>query len=193
MSLANGKQGVRYRYLIIPFVGYAPLTGGLFLWACRDVTIPDMAKPLWIVAGVLVWTLLEYLMHRFLLHSRPQTGGLATGLERLHLGHHRDPSDEAKITIPISGSLPIAGGLMGLFRLTTGGWGMAALLMSGCIAGYLYYEAMHFWIHRGGRGGRWLGPLRAHHLSHHFKDQTRWLGVSTPLWDLVMGTHRLKP
>jgi hypothetical protein len=193
MSPTNGEQGVRYGYLIAPFVAYVPPTSALSLWAWRDATIPDVARPLWIVAGVLVWTLLEYLMHRFLLHSPPARDGLMIGLERLHLGHHREPLDEAKITVPISGSLPIAGGLLGMFRLLTGGWAAAGLLMSGCIAGYLYYEVLHFWIHRGGRGGRWLGPLRTRHLFHHFKDQTQCLGVSTPLWDLVMGTHRMKP
>ena len=110
----------------------------------------------------------------------------------MHLGHHRDPQDEVKITVPVSGSLPIAGGLLVLFRFMAGSWEAAALLMTGSIAGYLYYEAVHFWIHCGSRGGRWLGQRRAHHFFHHFKDQTRCFGVSTSLWDLVMGTYRVK-
>ena len=82
--------------------------------------------------------------------------------------------------------------MLGVFRLITGSGEVAALLMTGSIAGYLYYEAVHFWIHRGGQSAGWLGPQRAHHLFHHFKDSTRCLGVSTPLWDLVLGTQRVK-
>jgi 4-hydroxysphinganine ceramide fatty acyl 2-hydroxylase len=192
MTVISNSQDVRYRYLLSPLICYVPLASGLSFWAWSDVTIPGIAKPAWLVAGMLVWTLIEYLLHRFLLHYRSQAPGLLAVVEKLHLGHHRDPLDEAKITVPVYGSLPIAGALLGLFRLLAGSWEVAALLMTGSIAGYLYYEAVHFWIHRGGRSEGWWGRRRAHHLFHHFKDQTRCLGVSTPLWDLVMGTHRMK-
>ena len=192
MTVTSNSQDVRYRYLLSPFICYIPLASGLALWAWWDASIPGIAKPAWIVAGLLVWTLIEYLLHRFLLHYRPQASGLLAVVEKLHLGHHRDPQDEAKITVPIYGSLPIAGALLGLFRLLAGSWEVAALLMTGSVVGYLYYEAVHFWIHRGGRSEGWLGQRRADHLFHHFKDQTRCLGVGTPLWDLVMGTYRVK-
>jgi 4-hydroxysphinganine ceramide fatty acyl 2-hydroxylase len=192
MTVTSKNRDVRYRYLLSPFVCYVPWACGLALWAWRDATIPEIAKPALMVAGVLVWTLIEYLLHRFLLHYRPQTPGLLAVVEKLHVGHHRDPQDEAKITVPVYGSLPIAAGLLGVFRLITGSGEVAALLMTGSIAGYLYYEAVHFWIHRGGRSEGWLGQRRAHHLFHHFKDSTRCLGVSTPLWDLLMGTRRAK-
>jgi 4-hydroxysphinganine ceramide fatty acyl 2-hydroxylase len=192
MTVTDQSQDVRFHYLLGTFMCYVPLAGGLSLWAWRDAAFPDVVKPALMAAGILVWTLIEYLLHRFLLHYRPQTPALLAVVERLHLGHHRDPRDEAKITVPVYGSLPIAGGLLGLFRLMTGSWEMAGLLMTGSIAGYLYYETVHFWIHCGMRRGRWLRQRRANHFFHHFKDQTRCFGVSTPLWDLVMRTHRVQ-
>jgi sterol desaturase/sphingolipid hydroxylase (fatty acid hydroxylase superfamily) len=182
---------VRYRYVLSPFLCYVPLASGLCLWAWRDPALPELAKPASIAAGLLVWTFMEYLLHRFLLHYRPQAPALLAVIEKLHLGHHREPQDEAKITVPVYGSLPIAGALLGLFRLMTGSWELAALLMTGSIAGYLHYEAVHFWIHRGIRRGRWLRQRRTNHFFHHFTDQNRCFGVTTPLWDLVLGTYRV--
>ena len=187
------SKGVRYRFLLSTFVCYVPLASGLCLWAWRDAACPEAAKPALIALGTLVWTLIEYLLHRFLLHYRPQRPALLAVVERLHLGHHRNPRDEAKITVPVSGSLPIAGALLGLFRLMAGSWEVAALLMTGSIAGYLCYETVHFWIHCGAHRGRWLRQQRAHHFFHHFENQTRCFGVTTRLWDLVWGTGRVRP
>jgi sterol desaturase/sphingolipid hydroxylase (fatty acid hydroxylase superfamily) len=186
------RRNVRYRFLLSPFICYVPLAGGLSIWAWRDAALSEIAKPALMAAGLLVWTLIEYLLHRFLLHYRPQAPALLALVEKLHLGHHRDPRDEAKITVPVCASLPIAGGLLALFRLIAGSGEMAALLLVGSITGYLYYEMVHFWIHCGARRGRWLRQQLANHLFHHFTDQHRCFGVTTPLWDRLLGTHRVK-
>jgi fatty acid hydroxylase family protein len=188
MTATQQSPARRYRFLMRTFMCYVPLASGLALWAWPEAALPGVAKPALMALGILVWTLIEYLLHRFLLHSRPQAPALLAIVEKLHLGHHRNPQDEGKITVPVLGSLPIAGGLLGLFRLMTGSWPVAALLMTGSIAGYLYYEMMHFWIHCGARHGSWLSNRRANHLSHHFRDQMRWFGVTTQVWDLILGT-----
>jgi hypothetical protein len=171
---------------------YVPLASGLSLWAWPDAALPEAAKPALIALGMLAWTLIEYLLHRFLLHTRPHAPALLALVEKLHLGHHQNPRDAAKITVPVFGSLPIAGGLLGLFRLMAGSWQVAALLMTGAIAGYLYYETVHFWIHCGAGRGRCLRQQRTNHLFHHFTDQTRCFGVTTRLWDLVLGSGRVR-
>ena len=192
MTLRENHQRIRYRFVLQPFMCYVPLAGVLGFWAWQAAGLPGVAKLSLMAGGLLVWTLMEYLLHRFLLHSRSRAPALLSVVEKLHLGHHRDPHDEVKITVPVAGSLPIAGGLLGLFRLTAASWELAALLMTGSIVGYLYYEAVHFWIHCGSRGGRWLGRRRANHFLHHFKDQRRCFGVSMPLWDFIMGTYRME-
>jgi sterol desaturase/sphingolipid hydroxylase (fatty acid hydroxylase superfamily) len=142
--------------------------------------------------GALGWTLIEYLLHRGLLHYHAQVAAIQNIIAKLHLGHHREPFDEAKITVPVSASLPIAFSLLGLFRLLAGSWEAAAVLLTGTIVGYLYYEVVHFRIHRGLRRGRLLDWQRANHLFHHYKDSDRCFGVTTPLWDWVFGTRRIK-
>jgi hypothetical protein len=190
MTLTWQSPVLRYRFLRRTFICYVPLAGGLVLWAWPAAALPISAKTAVVALGLLVWTVLEYLLHRFLLHARPQTPALLVIVERLHLGHHRNPQDERLITVPVPASLPIATGLLGLFWLMSGSWPVAALLLTGSIAGYLYYETIHFWIHCGTRHGGWFSQWRARHLSHHFKDQTRWFGVTTQAWDLILGTGR---
>jgi sterol desaturase/sphingolipid hydroxylase (fatty acid hydroxylase superfamily) len=131
-------------------------------------------------------------LHRGLLHYHAQVAAIQHVIEKLHLGHHWEPLDEAKITVPVYASLPIALALLGLFRLIAGSWEAAALLMTGTIAGYLYYEVVHFRIHRGLKHRRLLRWQRANHFSHHYKDSDRCFGVTTSLWDCVFGTRRVK-
>jgi 4-hydroxysphinganine ceramide fatty acyl 2-hydroxylase len=190
MTTTGKSQDVRYRFLLSTFICYVPLTVGLCLWAWRAGTLPRAVWPALIALGVVGWTFIEYLLHRFLLHYRPRTSALREVVEALHLGHHREPHDEAKITVPVYASLPIASALVGLYWLMAGCWEAAALLMVGTIAGYLYYEAMHFFIHRGSPRRGWLARLRRQHFFHHFKDQERCFGVTTALWDGIFGTGR---
>jgi sterol desaturase/sphingolipid hydroxylase (fatty acid hydroxylase superfamily) len=180
--------GVRYRYLLSTFFCYVPLALGLGVWAWQTGTLPGSLWPIGIALGVGCWTLIEYLLHRFVLHLRPHTLAIRRTIEHLHLGHHREPSDEAKVTVPVYGSMPIAVVLLALFRLLTGSWEVAALLMIGSIGGYLAYETVHFRIHCQAAGGRWLWWQRKQHFFHHFKDQGRCFGVTTALWDWVFGT-----
>jgi dihydroceramide fatty acyl 2-hydroxylase len=182
------SKGVRYRYLLSTFLCYGPLALGLGTWTWHTGTLPGRLWPICIGLGVGCWTLIEYLLHRFVLHVRTQTLAIRHTIERLHQGHHQDPGDEAKITVPVYGSVPIGAALVGLFRLLTGSWEVAALLMIGSIGGYLSYETVHFHIHCNATRGRWLRRRRRYHFFHHFKNQRRCFGVTTPLWDWVFGT-----
>jgi sterol desaturase/sphingolipid hydroxylase (fatty acid hydroxylase superfamily) len=187
---AYRDNGVRYRFLLGVLFCYIPLAAGLGYWARQQGMLPGSLWPVCITLGMLCWTLIEYGLHRFVLHMPLQSVAVQRTLERLHLGHHREPRDEAKVTVPVYGSLPIAAALLGVFRLASGSWEGAALLMIGSIAGYLCYEAVHFCLHCSATGGRWLRWQRTNHFFHHFRDQRRCFGVTTPLWDWVFGTGR---
>lgn len=186
----RGLTTVRYRYVLAPFIVYVPLTVSGFLWSVREGTLPMIPVPVFVALGVLAWTLLEYLLHRFL-HVGLQGTRIGDAMGTLHLGHHRDPTKEAKVTMPVYGSLPIAVVLLGLLRLIGGSWEASLLMMTGIVSGYLVYEAVHFRIHFGSKRGRVIAFQRAAHLFHHHQDHTRCFGVTTPLWDWVFGTRRV--
>ncbi|MGI8710692.1 MAG: sterol desaturase family protein [Acidimicrobiales bacterium] len=141
----------------------------------------------WLIGGYAFWTLTEYWMHRIVFHFEPQ-GGLAARLHWIiHGVHHDHPNDPLRLVMPPSASVPLAFGFYGLFHLVIGG-PSADLFASGFLAGYLLYDMAHYRLHhRPARTG--LGRLLYEmHMRHHFQDDTRGFGVSSPFWDHVFGT-----
>jgi sterol desaturase/sphingolipid hydroxylase (fatty acid hydroxylase superfamily) len=128
--------------------------------------------------GMFLWTLAEYLMHRFAMHEL-RGRGLAS---REHLRHHAD-RDSILEKWPVAWSGIVAVGVCGLRPL--GGW----VLTCGWITGYAVYDLLHWRAHRRAPRnayGRWL---RMSHFHHHFHAPMRNFGVTSPLWDKVFGTY----
>src|SRR5262245_49303722 len=75
--------------------------------------------------GLLFWTLLEYLLHRFAFHR------LAP-----HYLHHEFPADRRYILAPLWFSLLSAAILWPLLRPIAGSWPRAALVEAGAVTGY---------------------------------------------------------
>jgi cyclopropane-fatty-acyl-phospholipid synthase len=135
----------------------------------------------WALAGGLVWTLVEYLMHRFMLH------GLQP-FKRWHALHHENP--RAHIATP---TLLTAAGFA-CFVVAPAWWlappGRAAALVLGVLTGYLAYTATHHVVHHARRRGAWLRARSQWHARHHGAGAPCCYGVSLPLWDHVFGSAR---
>jgi len=59
----------------------------------------------------------------------------------------------------------------------------------GFILGYLGYDMTHYAVHHYNMHNRvWLA-IKNHHMKHHYMDSTKGFGVSSPIWDEVMGTN----
>jgi cyclopropane-fatty-acyl-phospholipid synthase len=129
------------------------------------------------VLGLLMWTMIEYLLHRLAFH------GFAP-----HSEHHANPTDPVFIVAPLWLSLPSTAVLLAAFSLAARSWTMGASVIAGVIAGYLAYEAIHLRIHRPVAGGAVLRALRKHHYYHHFASDRVCFGVTSPLWDWVFGS-----
>jgi sterol desaturase/sphingolipid hydroxylase (fatty acid hydroxylase superfamily) len=149
--------------------------------------VAPAAAPGWWLGGFLLWTLVEYLLHRKLFHRVPRTPVQRRLHFLIHGIHHKDPLDRTRLVFPLLSGVVIAAGLFaGLWLLLP--LGAAMLAMSGLLAGYLAYDLGHYaWHHAAPRAG-WLRRLKRHHLAHHFSDVDSRFGVSQPLWDHVFGT-----
>lgn len=135
------------------------------------------------VIGIGSWSLLEYLLHRFVFHHRVL--GKAAAAE--HLEHHARVDWFA----PWSSKLKLAAIILGAASLLLWpllGLGLGASWAAGVVAAWLSYEALHRAIHvfpPRTAYGRWAWR---HHLHHHFGNPRANHGVSSPIWDLVFGT-----
>ncbi|HEV7242963.1 MAG TPA: sterol desaturase family protein [Thermoanaerobaculia bacterium] len=131
-----------------------------------------------IVAGFLLWGLLEYVLHRWVLHGGPLVA------RREHAKHHRDA--RAMIASPLL-FIPIVMALIWtVLALLTSGV-VASLLTFGVYAGYYYYAVVHHMQHFHPqlleRSGVFRRQLRRHEMHHRHPDTH--FGISNSLWDRV--------
>lgn len=61
-------------------------------------------------------------------------------------------------------------------------------LSTGMLLGYIAYDCIHYYIHHGSPR---LGPLknlRTAHMCHHYQEHDSGYGISSRLFDVVLGT-----
>jgi dihydroceramide fatty acyl 2-hydroxylase len=171
---------------VVPALVYTPL-GFYLLWRSVHAGLPLWLTLAGYVGGWLIWSLVEYLSHRFSFHHEPRTDGeLAYGYI-VHGSHHAYPEDSRHWMIPFVVTAPIASVLYLLFVYLLGRFGTPAF--GGFIHGYLVYDLLHYFMHRGRMPTAFGRYLRQYHMVHHFKLQDRHFGVSSPLWDYVFRTR----
>ena len=141
------------------------------------------------VLGALTWSLLEYLIHRFLGHE-PRLRPNPFAAE--HIRHH----SEGDYFAPTWKKLGVAALLTALLvwpATWLAGFGPGLAYLGGLMGFYGVYEVLHRREHtRPGIGayGRWA---RQHHFAHHYSDARFNHGVTSPLWDLVFRTWKPVP
>jgi sterol desaturase/sphingolipid hydroxylase (fatty acid hydroxylase superfamily) len=140
--------------------------------------------------GVLSWTLIEYVLHRFIFHYNARSDAGRKFVYAAHLSHHETPRTANNFFSSLVISLPIATAYVLLAWIVTGSLHAAAYLFAGLAAGYLCYEWLHFQAHHRRPRLRLLRYLRKYHLLHHYQTPELRFGVTSPLLDMLMGTFR---
>lgn len=131
------------------------------------------------IAGLVAWSVIEYAIHRWVLHQVPP-------FNRLHALHHAQPV--ALIGTPTWLSAALFLGLWWVmdYTLPAGlGDGLAAGMMTGYLGYALIHDAVH---HRLARRDSWLHRAKLRHARHHQSGTHCNYGVSSGLWDTVFGT-----
>ena len=173
---------------ITPLVLYLPVVGySLYLAVWRE-ELPFLLIVGLFLVGWLIWTLLEYVIHRFVFHYQPKSR-LGKALHFVvHGVHHDYPNDASRLVMPPVVSLPLAVFFYVLFVLVFGRF--FSPIMAGLTSGYIFYDSLHYATHHFAmRRGVWSW-LKQYHLRHHYRDDHSGYGVSSPLWDYVFGTSR---
>src|SRR4030095_6397980 len=179
-------RGTRPRTLVLV---YLPVSA-YFVWAGVVAGWSPLVSSLLFGGGVVLWTALEYLLHRFVFHLTPR-GRLGVLFAYLiHGVHHAFPEDRRRWLMPPVVTVPVAIGLFLALRLLIGT--ASPPVFAGAIFGYLAYDLLHYASHAGALRGRVPRYLRQHHLTHHYRMPESRFGVSSPLWDRVCGTLRLE-
>lgn len=132
-----------------------------------------------VLLGGVLWTLIEYALHRFALHH-------VQPFERWHGEHHQRPM--AMISSPTYFTAGLFLVLIYGPALALAGPWPAAALMQGVLAGFLAYGITHHAVHHWRARGAWLKRRKQQHALHHHHASGGDYGVTTDLWDRVFGT-----
>jgi 4-hydroxysphinganine ceramide fatty acyl 2-hydroxylase len=188
MFKSDWMEFLSHVHPITPLVLYLPVVGYMLyaaLWR-NGLSIATVAG--FFLVGVLSWTLLEYIIHRYVFHYEPK-GRWGKQLHFIvHGVHHDYPNDGTRLVMPPSVSIPLAILFWSLFAVTLGRF--APAVSAGFGFGYICYDSIHYAIHHFPmKRGVWLW-LKQYHLRHHYHDDHVGYGVSSPLWDYVFRTTR---
>lgn len=148
---------------------------------------------LWLVpAGVLLWSLIEYGLHRFVFHITVRDPRWRDRLNGSHTVHHGEPANPDKLLVRPGYAIAISTALFFILYTATRDAFAVAGLLSGVWLGFLYYELVHYRVHTSGATRGFIAAQRRAHFYHHYRDNHRAFGVTSPLWDFVFGTARPK-
>jgi len=172
---------------ITPLIVWAPVIAYLFYLSAAVDRLAPLTIVGWMAAGLFIWTLSEYLLHRWIFHFKPQNPTQEFIEFIIHGNHHEDPNDPTRLVMPPVAAILIAIPLFSLSRLALGPVLVHPFFCSFLI-GYLIYDYTHYAIHHFRPRTRFGKMVKQNHMSHHFvSHHSRW-GVSSPLWDYVFGT-----
>jgi sterol desaturase/sphingolipid hydroxylase (fatty acid hydroxylase superfamily) len=138
------------------------------------------------LAGIAIWTLTEYWLHRLVFHWEPDNAFGRRMHFIIHGIHHDHPNDKLRLVMPPSVSIPLAALFFAAFWLIFDN--AAFPLFGGFILGYLAYDYTHYYVHHFVPKSDLGKRLREQHMRHHFQDHRFGYGVSSPLWDVVFRT-----
>src|SRR5919108_5193829 len=163
----------------IPAIIFVPVVvAGVWLGIDRGLAIGTVA--LLFLAGLAIWTLTEYWLHRLLFHWEPKF----RGGDRLHFiihgVHHDHPNDRLRLVMPPAVSIVLSALFFLGFTLVFG-TPAAYPAFAGFIAGYLAYDYTHYHLHHHKPRTKLGKRIREQHMRHHFQDHRYGFGVSTPL------------
>jgi len=151
--------------------------------------------------AAILWTAIEYIFHRFLLHRELELDPNAeadpdhlASIFSAHTHHHVFMNQRLRIALTpndyMKKGLPA---LVVAFLVLPSAicWPGAA----GVLVGSMIYDALHLACHfddvlpRWVTSSQWFEGRKSAHMRHHYRDNSREFGVSSNLWDFVVGTH----
>ncbi len=173
-------------HIAIPLVVFSVISTGLMIYGFQESFLTTTNAILLFVGGFMSFTLVEYVMHRFVFHLTPTTEKREKFAYTVHGVHHDYPKDKDRLAMPIPLSLTLSTGFFFLFQLIMGTNVFGFL--PGFLMGYSAYLWVHYMVHAFQPPKNFWKVLWVHHGIHHYKDPGNAFGVSSPFWDMVFGT-----
>jgi sterol desaturase/sphingolipid hydroxylase (fatty acid hydroxylase superfamily) len=180
-------EAMTHVHPITPLLMWSPVAGYL-IWRAFNVNHLALGEfALWTLAGLIFWTLAEYLIHRYVFHFNAKGRAGQYFVFLFHGIHHDDPDDPTRLVMPPVPGIILMAIIYTLFELVLPDRGLAAFTAA-FIVGYLCYDYIHYATHHFPMRSKVGSYLRKYHLRHHHAKEHSKYGVSNPLWDYVFGS-----
>ncbi|KAJ7669202.1 oxidoreductase [Mycena polygramma] len=171
-----------------PFSAHPLLPHPLLLSA---LTLPTLLKAAaCFLTGNVIWTILEYTLHRFLFHIDdllPDRPVFILLHFTMHGVHHYLPMDRLRLVMPpplfIALQAPFTWLAHRLFPAA-----VANAIIAGAFAFYILYDMMHYALHHTNLPA-YMREQKRYHLAHHYKNFELGFGVTSKFWDVVFNTQ----
>ena len=173
-------------HISVPLTLFSSYSGALLYYSITYTELSMVITVSLFALGLLAFTLTEYLMHRYVFHMATYTEWRKKIQYTSHGVHHEFPKDKTRLAMPPIASVTLSTALLLLLRLVMGD--LVFAFLPGFLMGYAGYLFVHYIIHSYQPPKNAFKILWIHHGIHHFKNNERAFGVSSPLWDYVFRT-----
>lgn len=194
---------------LLQFTDSRIVAGDLLQWPTQFNLLPTITAAacgkflVCYALGCLIWTILEYTLHRFLFHIDfylPDQNWALLLHFLLHGIHHYLPMDRLRLVMPPTLFLILETPFTNLAHLI-----FPKAVANGIIAGaftfYMLYDCMHYALHHT-RLPQYLNEQKRYHLAHHYKSESALrgessslttdfelgFGVTSKFWDIIFNT-----
>ncbi|MDP4679812.1 MAG: sterol desaturase family protein [Cyclobacteriaceae bacterium] len=190
LSESSFVERITRTHISIPLILFSIFSFVLLYYGITEKGLDGfLIAPLFLL-GFLLFTLAEYMMHRYLFHMNETSEIKRKLVYIMHGVHHHYPKDKDRLAMPIPASVTLAFLFLLLFRFLMGD--LAFGFLPGFFMGYATYLWIHFMVHAFQPPKSHFKILWVHHGIHHHKQPERAFGVSSPLWDMIFRTMPTK-
>jgi len=175
-------------WYVIPML-WVPLILYYLIYSFLELEMSIFMMMICYFYGILHWTLIEYVLHRFVFHldDKLPDNRFALLFHFLFHGiHHAFPMDRNRLVFPPVAAFPLYKLVMYSLFLLFGPY--YPCVGAGTLTGYIMYDLTHYFIHHNKPKVNYFKNLKQYHVLHHYKNPKKGFGVSNKIWDYVFDT-----
>ena len=173
-------------HIAVPISLFFIISGSLLFWGYSQEGLVWTSLVGFFFVGWLAFTLVEYMVHRYVFHMNTDTKVREDLQYKFHGVHHDYPKDKDRLAMPPVMSLTISTLLFFIFGFIMGD--IVFAFLPGFLVGYAMYLFVHYIVHAYQPPKNFFKALWINHGIHHYKNHERAFGVSSPIWDYVFRT-----
>jgi sterol desaturase/sphingolipid hydroxylase (fatty acid hydroxylase superfamily) len=132
-------------HIAVPLTVFFLYSAALLYWSVANTSLSAGLTTILFVAGLIFFTWVEYLLHRYVFHMETWTQAREKLQYVIHGVHHEFPKDKTRLAMPPLLSITISTVLLLLLRVLMGDYVFAFL--PGFLSGYAAYLSAHYVIH----------------------------------------------